>query len=101
MHPVFEEQWAVSESGKAVRFYDNHSPDSAGGINTALYEADLSDLAEERRVQLTRCSTCTYRENDLRFKICRNCGPNRMNWANMELDNTALAAQEDGTYAET
>lgn len=50
-HPIKLEQWAVGKH-KAVRIYDNHTPDSIYGANRALREADLSDFTAERRRQL-------------------------------------------------
>ncbi len=53
-HPVIEETWAVGESGKGVRIFDNWAPDTMHGINGAMIEADLSDFVEERKIQLAK-----------------------------------------------
>jgi|GEM_PF-1780158 len=53
LHPIEEETWAVSDTGKAVRVMDGLHPDNSfGGIAWALREADLSDNVEERKIQL-------------------------------------------------
>lgn len=48
-HPIVEEKWAVGDSGKAVRIFDNHNPTSRHGVIGALREADISDIKEEQR----------------------------------------------------
>lgn len=48
---VKSEQWAVGKSGKGVRIFENHAPNSTHGIYGALREAELSDFVEERKKQ--------------------------------------------------
>ena len=49
---VKAERWAVGKNRKAVRIFDNWSPDSIHGVRGALREADLSDFIEVRKKQL-------------------------------------------------
>lgn len=49
---VRSERWAIGSTGKGVRIYDNHAPDSAHGVIGALREAELSDIVKERKRQL-------------------------------------------------
>ena len=49
---IREEKWAIGESGKGVRIFDNYPAESKHGIIGALREADLSDLLELRERQL-------------------------------------------------
>lgn len=45
---VRSERWAVGSSGKGVRIYDNHAPNSVHGIIGALREAELDDFTEQK-----------------------------------------------------
>lgn len=51
-HPVNVERWAIGKGGKAVRIFDNCSPDGVGGERYALQEADMSDNIKERKRQM-------------------------------------------------
>lgn len=55
---VRAEEWAVSHryKGKAVRIWERRTPGSMGSREWALWEAELSDNAEERKRQLNERS---------------------------------------------
>lgn len=53
-HPIQSERWAVGKRGKVVRIFNNFS---AKEVDQSLREADLSDLIEERKRQLTAAET--------------------------------------------
>ena len=57
LHPIRTERWAVGKGGKAVRIFDNCTPDGRGGVNWALREANLSDSIEIRKKQLEQEET--------------------------------------------
>ncbi|HEX2986077.1 MAG TPA: hypothetical protein VHO71_04605 [Caproiciproducens sp.] len=63
-HPISSELWAVGESGKGVRIFDNWAPDSMHGIKGALREADLSDDIHERKRQLEKLERNESHEPD-------------------------------------
>lgn len=48
---VQAQTWAIGKY-KNVRVFENWAPDSIHGVRGALREADLSDIIEERRMQL-------------------------------------------------